>query len=484
MAMTPGEVVLRYGVGIVSFIAISVATAFLSYQVFKPNRGIAASINPRTSASAWLVLALPILVGVPLVNGALPLLGFLDTGLALQLRVLRSVSYFVIAAVLYGLAMRLFLVANRRLALMASDERQAKLAERQSESAAASASGEAMPVLPDDLHDADLISNQVRFILLVSTGLLFLVALWFVWRTLIPALGIADELVLWSSQRQVGDQIIQTPVTLWSLLVALGLMTGGFALAHNIKGVLEVGLFQRIGLDVGARYAAVTVAGYVIAGAGLVFGFAQLGLDWSKLQWIIAAFGVGLGFGLQEVLANFVSGLIILFERPIRVGDTVTIGDLSGTVSDIRIRATTITDFDNREVLLPNKTIITENVSNWTLHNDVTRIVLPIGVAYGSDVERVRELLIAVARAHPDVLDAPSPTVFFMTHADSALEFEVRVFVASILKRFPVRHDLNAAINRTLREHGIEIPFPQRDVHLKEGPQPSQNRVLPINEPE
>lgn len=468
LAMMSNDPELRYGVGITSFLIISLTTAFLSYEIFKPNGGIAASIDPRTPASAWLVLALPMLVGAPLVNGAMPLFGFLDTGLALQERVLLSVSYFVVTATIYCVAMRMFQVASRRIAQRANSERQAIIAARQSETTEVREAGDAVPVIPDNPHDAELIGNQVRSILLLTTGLLFLITLWFVWRTIIPALGIADEFVLWSSGREVGDQIIQTPVTLWNFLVALGLAIGGFILARNLKGVLEVGLFQRLGLDVGARYAAVTMAGYVIAGAGLVFGSAQLGLDWSKLQWIVAAFGVGLGFGLQEVLANFVSGLIILFERPIRVGDTVTIGDLTGTVSEIKIRATTITDFDNREVLLPNKTIITQNVSNWTLHNNVTRIVIPIGVAYGSDIDRVRSLLLSIARGHPDVLSEPQPTVFFMAHAESSLDFELRVFVASILKRFPVRHELNTAINKTLRENGIEIPFPQRDLHLKQ----------------
>jgi potassium efflux system protein len=197
-------------------------------------------------------------------------------------------------------------------------------------------------------------------------------------------------------------------------------------------------------------------------------GFGQLGLDWSKLQWIVAALGVGLGFGLQEIVANFVSGIIILFERPVRVGDTVTIGTLSGTVSNIKIRATTITDFDNREVLLPNKSIITENVTNWTLNDAVTRLVLSIGVAYGSDVEMVRKILFDVLSEHPDVLKTPPPTVFFMAHGDSSLNFELRLFVEAPVKRLPVTHDVNAAINAELNRHGIEIPFPQRDVHIKE----------------
>ena len=199
---------------------------------------------------------------------------------------------------------------------------------------------------------------------------------------------------------------------------------------------------------------------------GVLAGFGQLGVDWSKLQWIIAALGVGLGFGLQEIVANFVSGIIILFERPVRVGDTVTIGNLSGTVTSIRIRATTITDFENREVLLPSKAIITDNVTNWTRNDTVTRILLPIGVAYGSDPDQVQAMLLDVAKAHPDVLNTPAPSVFFTLHGESSLDFEVRAFVDATAKRLPVAHDLNTAMNRVLGEAGIEIPFPQRDLHI------------------
>lgn len=184
------------------------------------------------------------------------------------------------------------------------------------------------------------------------------------------------------------------------------------------------------------------------------------------MQWILAALGVGLGFGLQEIVANFVSGLIILFERPVRVGDIVTIGDLTGTVSKISIRATTIVDFDAREVLLPNKSIITDNVVNWTLNDPVTRVVIKIGVAYGSDLHKVSELLEQIATTHKDVLENPAPAVFLIEHGDSSINFELRAFVASPSMRWPVAHDINIAVNTALAQNGIQIPFPQRDVHL------------------
>jgi len=151
------------------------------------------------------------------------------------------------------------------------------------------------------------------------------------------------------------------------------------------------------------------------------------------------------------------------------VGDFVTIGNLSGTVSNIKIRATTVTDFDNREVLLPNKSIITENVTNWTLKDAVTRIVVNIGVAYGTDIEKVTDILMQAVKDQKDVLELPSPQVFFLEHGDSSLNFEIRAFVSQPTNRLPLTHLINIAINKALAENEIAIPFPQRDLHLVSG---------------
>jgi potassium efflux system protein len=181
---------------------------------------------------------------------------------------------------------------------------------------------------------------------------------------------------------------------------------------------------------------------------------------------------VGLGFGLQEIFANFVSGLMLLFERPIRIGDTVTIGEISGVVSRIRIRATTITDWDRKELVIPNKEFITGKVINWTLSDSTLRIIIPVGIAYQSDTELAEQLLYKVARAHENVLSDPPPRVYFMGFGDSALQFELRVFVASVDLSMSTRHDLNKAIDHEFRQAGIEIALPQRDIHVRTIQQP------------
>ena len=175
---------------------------------------------------------------------------------------------------------------------------------------------------------------------------------------------------------------------------------------------------------------------------------------------------VGIGFGLQKIIANFVSGLIILFERPIRLGDYVTIGDQSGTVSRIQIRATTLSDLENREILIPNEALISERVTNWTLSNPVTRVTIHIGIAYGSDTDAAAELMLTTLKTMPKVLESPMPQVLFKGFGDSSLDFELRAFLRNFDDRVPVESDIHSAIYKALEDAGITIPFPQRDLHV------------------
>jgi potassium efflux system protein len=221
-------------------------------------------------------------------------------------------------------------------------------------------------------------------------------------------------------------------------------------------------------MDSAARYTVTTLLRYAIMVVAIVSVFSLLSLRWSELQWMVAALTLGLGFGLQEVVANFVSGLIMLFERPVRVGDTITIGEFSGTVARIRTRATTVIDWDNREIVVPNKNFITERLINWSLSDTMTRIVLTIGVSYDSDVDLVMQSLKEIAEQHPLVMKDPAPTVLFLKLGDSALNFEMRVYVAQLRERMETTSDLHRAIIRVFRERGIEISFPQMDLHIRD----------------
>lgn len=468
-AIASGEADLRYGMATLAFIIGSIGITLFSYHFFQPKGGVATTIVGETSASMLTLVAFPIVVLAPLVIGLMPLFGFFDTAVELQFRLFSSGILLVFSAVVYGIMLRIFLVAFRRY-ILRKEQLILREAEKAKQQALEEPNSDTTPIVSAEKHiNEQEVLRQSRSIILWITALFFLTGLWFVWKTLVPALGIVDDIVLWQEVKIVEGVELSKDVTLWNIILSLGIVIGGFVAAKNIRGVMEIGFFERLEMDAGARYATITILGYILVGTGIVVGSSQLGIDWSKLQWIIAALGVGLGFGLQEIVANFVSGLIILFERPIRVGDFVTIGDLSGTVSNIKIRATTVTDFDNREVLLPNKSIITENVTNWTLRDPVTRIVIKIGVAYGSDIEQVSNLLMQVVETHNEVLKQPAPQVFMLEHGDSSLNFEVRVFVSRPQDRLPLTHAINVGINKILADNNISIPFPQRDLHIISG---------------
>jgi potassium efflux system protein len=263
-----------------------------------------------------------------------------------------------------------------------------------------------------------------------------------------------------------GEETI-VPVTLGDLLLAL-FVAGVTAIASkNLPGLMEIAVLQRITLQPGSRYAINTLLRYVVVTIGAIAVLDIVGWNWSQIQWLVAALSVGLGFGLQEIVANFVSGLVILFERPVRVGDTVTVGDLTGTVSRVRIRATTITDWDRKEIIVPNKSFITEQVINWTLSDPITRIVVPVGISYGSDVQLAQRVMEETLDSMPLVLDEPPPKVYFVGFGDSSLNFNLYVYSRQLSDRLPLMHAVHEEILGALRSNGIEIPFPQRDLHLR-----------------
>jgi potassium efflux system protein len=236
--------------------------------------------------------------------------------------------------------------------------------------------------------------------------------------------------------------------------------------SKNLPGLLEITILTRLPVDAGARYAFTTLCRYAITAVGILLAFNTIGFRWSSVQWLVAALGVGLGFGLQEVVANFICGLIVLFERPFRVGDTVTIGETNGTVSRIRIRATTIVDWDRKELIVPNKEFITGRLINWSLSDPIVRFTVTVGIAYGSDTELAEKLLLKVLDENPLVLKDPRPTAYFLGFGDNSLNFELRLFINNIDNRLPVQHELHKAIDREFRKTGIVIAFPQRDVHF------------------
>jgi potassium efflux system protein len=248
------------------------------------------------------------------------------------------------------------------------------------------------------------------------------------------------------------------------IAVLVAVMTG--AAARGLPAFIEYILLQRTQISAGSRYTATTLLRYTIIGVGTIIVVGILGARWAQIQWLVAALGVGIGFGLQEIVANFISGLIILFERPIRIGDVVSVGNTSGVVTRINIRATTIRDWDRRELLVPNREFITGQLLNWSLSDSILRIVVPVGIRYGSDVGLAMKIAEEVALDNDDVLDDPESFVVFESFGDNAINLTLRAYVQSISVLMRVKTELHSELNNRLTDAGIVIAYPQRDVHL------------------
>lgn len=305
------------------------------------------------------------------------------------------------------------------------------------------------------------LSKLVRAAFVVG-GALLLASIWGIDQ---QGWGVLEGARLWRANSPAAE--VAEFVTVADGILAVVSLVVLVWLLRNLPGIYDLALFPRLRLDSGVRYAIVTISRYGLFFVGCLVALSFIHLDLSRLGWLVAAMGVGLGFGLQEIVSNFVSGIILLVERPIRVGDLVTVGNVSGRVQRINIRATTVVNFDRLEVIVPNRSLITQEVTNWTLADEMTRLIVPIGVAYGSDVETVRAVLTRIAREQPEVLADPEPQVVFVRHGESSLDFEIRCFLGRTADRVPLQDRLNALINREFAAHDIEIPFPQRDLHLR-----------------
>jgi potassium efflux system protein len=256
-------------------------------------------------------------------------------------------------------------------------------------------------------------------------------------------------------------------LTLKDLAVALLILMGTGLFVRYLPSICDAVLFPRVRWDAGLRYTFLTLSRYVCIFLGLWWGLSAVHMSWSSIQWIIAAVSVGVGFGLQEIVSNFVSGLILLLERPISVDDIVTVGDQTGTVKRITIRATAIQCGDNQTVIIPNKEFIAHMVTNWTRGNSYVRLGLSVRVAYGSNMDLVQRLLTETVSSHPRILTTPPPAIFLRAFGDHALQWEISCCVPRLQDRTATAHDLLLQIDQVFRQHAITIPFPQQDVHLR-----------------
>ena len=259
-------------------------------------------------------------------------------------------------------------------------------------------------------------------------------------------------------------------LSLLQILLLIVMLVGVFWLSSHTKRFLFNRFLANSGLNRSLQYAISQIVSNVVLVIGILIVLTQTGINLGALAVFAGAIGVGIGVGLQGIASNFISGLVILAERPISIGDRVEVGDNAGTVRRIGARATVIVTNDNISIIVPNSKFIEDPVTNWTYGDPRVRFRIPVGVAYGSDIDKVREALLAAGREHPKTLAEPAPNVFFSEFGDSSLNFELVVWCSEMSAR-PRRYksDLNFAIERKLREAGIEIPFPQRDLHIRSG---------------
>lgn len=462
----------RDSVARVAFMVAMLAMSVFAHMVARPGGVLLGPLLAREQA--WLYrsryLLYFVLVVAPVALAVAAAMGYFYTAVQLNRRILLTVLLAAVVIGLHTLILRWLFVEQRRLAI--AQFRKLRAAREQAREAG---DPQTEPTDQDESAiDLGRIDMQTRR--LVNSGAVFavVIGIFLIWLDMMPAFRFLTRHQVWSHVVQeldgsgVGAATMKTvAVTYADLAVAMIIASATLILGRNIPGLLEIAILQRLPLEPAGRYAVTSVSRYVITAVGSIAVLGVLGVQWSDVQWLAAAVTVGLGFGLQEIFANFVSGLIILFERPVRVGDIVTVGDVTGTVSRIRIRATTIVDWNRKELIVPNREFITGRVVNWTLTDSSLRIVIPVGVAYGSDTNLVRRLLLKIAERNENILKEPRPMALFVRFGTSTLDFELRVFVGHPEVMSIVIDALHAEIDREFRAAGVEIAFQQVSVHIQ-----------------
>ncbi|MFE8035484.1 mechanosensitive ion channel domain-containing protein [Thiohalocapsa marina] len=458
----------RGTLGRLALTLIGLGLAVLTARVMHPRRGILSAVL-EAGPNGWLnrlrLLWYPLMVGVPAALSIMALSGYLYTSGTLLALFIGELWLVLALIVLHQLIARWLIVTRRSLALKAALERRAaREAERE---AAADKPAETALSAEEEAVDLATLDAQTRKLLNTVIGLAAALGLFLIWSDVLPALSLLERVTLWSYSTRVDGVERTVPVTLASIGLVLVILLVATVAARNLPALLEILLLKNTAVSAGSRYAATTLTGYGITAIGALLVFSTLGLSWGQVQWLVAALGVGIGFGLQEIVANFISGLIILFERPVRVGDIVTIGDTSGVVTKIEIRATTIRNWDKQELLVPNKEFITGRLLNWTLTDQTNRVTITVGVEYGSDVAAALGLLAEAARENARVMTDPAPMVTMEGFGDNALTLVLRCYLENLDYRLTVTSELHQAIDSKFRAAGIGIAYPQRDIHLR-----------------
>lgn len=458
------------------FIILLLSIGVILHSIVRPSGvtlpALFSRVSPKFDRLKYVIYGL--LVGPPLVLAGLAVGGYYYTASVLVEKFAASAGLLLGLATLYALALELWRVKQLRAPQPTTEPVPATQT----------------PLLPPSAQQQPGATEQSATILpgptrtityfRVALGVLFIGGSFAIWSEILPALDFFQRIPLWTRTVQVSETVslpdgaskVQVaerllPVTLFDFVAALLIFMLTYLGAYRLPRFFQTKILHRLPLNAGSQYAITTLIQYILVIIGLAIGLHWLGLSWSSVSMVAAAVSVGLGFGLQEIFANFVSGLILLFEQPIRVGDVVTIGDVSGKITKIKIRATTILAWDRKELIVPNREFITGKLINWTLTDTVLRLEFAIGVAYGSDTLLVYNTLMNIAQSYPGVLPNPPPHVLFDNFGDNTLNFLLRLYVDNINITIQLRHGINMRIDQEFRKAGIEIAFPQRDIHIR-----------------
>ncbi|OXY80712.1 miniconductance mechanosensitive channel MscM [Oceanimonas doudoroffii] len=456
--------------GRLAFMYTCLLMSLFSWRLYRQDMPLLVSTPRQEHLTLANHLLWGLLITSPLLALAAAAMGYLFTAHTL----LRQLEFSVLAGLGFVMAYlsvrRWMLLQRRRLAFDRAKARRAEILAQRKEKereepheTPPSPEAEAAAVAEVDL---DTISAQSLGLLRSALMLGYLLCLMLLWSEINTAFSFLDSIEVWHVSSSLAGEDTLVPISLKDLVIAVFLVVLTLVTARNLPGLMELSVLQHLELSPGTGFAITTISKYLVLMVGAFATFAMLGIDWSKLQWLVAALSVGLGFGLQEIFANFVSGLIILFEKPIRIGDTVTIRDLTGTISKIKTRATTIVDWDRREIIVPNKAFITEQFVNWSLSDAITRVKLYVRVRLDADTELVQRLTREAIAECSLILDNPVPEVFLIELTDSALVYEVRVYVNDMGHRMPMTHELHSLLLERLRRHDIRIPHQQVDIRL------------------
>lgn len=454
-----------HSLGRMCFLGLMACTALLAFRTLRPERVETAERSEREPTRFGFrlrTLVFAAAFGMPCILFGLAVAGYYYSAFQLAQRFMESMAVAVALITVTGLLLRWILVHRRRLTF------EQKMAARQR-----AIQSEASQTQDDFLKEAETavdmveVTRQTREFARILVILAAFLSGWWIWNDVLPAFEFLSSIEVWRLNLPNRIEII----TLKHLFLCGLTFCLTFVAVKNVPGLLELLFLQRLPLDAGARYAVTTIARYALAVVGVVIGFSFIHIDWSQYGWLVAAATVGLGFGLQEIFANFVSGLIVLLERPIRVGDVVTVDGITGVVQRIHMRATVLRNWDYQELIVPNKEFVTTKLLNWTLSNSTNRLVINVGIAYGSDTKRARELMLQIVNSHPNVLEDPVPSVTFEQFGDSTLNFIIRCYLPQLDGKLATLNDLHSGIHTQLQAAGIEIAFPQRDLHLRTVPE-------------